>query len=115
MPQVECRSCRYTRHMTKRELEFGMRCPECHAGNLKPIPKKGSRKDRVTAVQPATIRALISGVCLILLGGLLLAYGRSNWNAGRFGARMVGAAVVLLVMGVISLIAGFVGWVRDLR
>ena len=115
MPRVACRSCGYTRSMTKRELEFGMRCPECHGGNLKPIPKK-TREGRVVSTRPVTVRSLIAGALLLVLGGVALAWGLSHMNGrGPMGARMVGGGVVLLIAGVVSLGTGLYNLVIDLK
>lgn len=115
MPRMECRNCGYTRTMTQREADFGMDCPECYGRRLKPVPRKRSRVDYDVSVRPVTMQALIGGALALAVGIPLVLYGRENWNAGRFGARFIGVGLTLIIGGIIGLVIGVTGLIRDSR
>lgn len=116
MPRLICRSCNFTTVVSEKTARFGMMCPECHLGNLKPVQvRRTKRGARDIAIRPNAIRALIGGVLLIVVGAGLFAWGMMNWKvAGRFGARMTAYGVVVIVAGLISCAAGAFGVIRDL-
>ena len=74
MPRLKCPSCRFTITVTRREAEFGMRCPQCHCGRLIEERKERPGK-RVVTLRSGTLRALIGGVISIIIGPLLLCLG----------------------------------------
>ena len=116
MPKLVCRQCDFSTIVSPKMARFGMMCPECHCGNLKPLQVRRTRRgDRDIAIRPNAIRALIGGVILILVGVALFAWGAMHWKvAGRFGARMTAYGAVLIVAGLISCAAGAFGVIRDL-
>jgi len=116
MPKLVCRQCKYSTVVSDKTARFGMMCPECHLGNLKPLQvRRTKRGDGDIAIRPGAIRALIGGVLLILVGAALFAWGAMNWKvAGRLGARMTAWGAVLIVTGLISCAAGAVGIIGDI-
>ena len=63
---------------------------------------------------PGAIRTFIGGILFLVVGTAVLFWGLQNWNAGRLGARVVGAGIVLLGMGVLSIFVGGFSILRDL-
>ena len=114
MPIFICRQCRYKVSVPQKRARFGMMCPECHSGNMKPIDDRRRRGGRDVGIRPSGIRLFIGGVILVLIGGVLFVYGRENWNVGKMGARLVGVGISLGIGGLICLAAGAFGIVRDL-
>ncbi len=113
--KLKCRSCGFSIVISEKEAKFGMTCPECYSGNMKRVDKRkpGRHQNRAVDIRASTIRALIGGGMLLFLGIALLAYGRSQWNVGMLGARLVGGGIVMIIAGVISLLVGFIGIIRD--
>ncbi len=113
MPKARCPNCGYTRKMSERELEIGMRCPQCEGRNLRlVVPKK--RTGWPGGIRATSIRALIGGVLLLFLGWGLVSWGRAHWNDGMAGARFFAWGIVMLGFGAISLIGGVCSFVYDL-
>ncbi|MGL4551771.1 MAG: hypothetical protein ACRC33_11335, partial [Gemmataceae bacterium] len=111
--RMACRQCNYSRDLTDREAEFGMLCPECHCQYLRP-PLRSRRPGEFPSVRPATVRALIGGVCLLFLGVPLAAYGYRHFAGPGLGPRLFAYGIVLAGAGLISLITGSVLLVYDL-
>lgn len=109
MPRVFCRACGFKTKLTERELERGMLCPNCSGGNLR--AQFGRKTGKITA---GAVRFLIGGPMLLVAGWFLWQYGNSHWNDGRFGARMIGAGIGLMIFGAIGVVAGLYTFIRDL-
>ena len=114
MPTLVCRNCNYRAVVSETVGRLGMMCPECHGGNLKKVDNRRRKGGRDVGIRPGSIRLVIGGVVLLVLGGAAFLWGCQNWNAGRFGARMLGTGVVLLIGGAVSILTGGIGIIRDL-
>ena len=114
MPKLVCRQCDFSTLVSPKMARFGMMCPECHSGNMKPLDNRRRPSGSDVAIHPAAIRACIGGIVLIVAGAATLMFGLMNWNAGRLGARVVGAGAVLVIAGAISLAVGGFGILRDM-
>ncbi len=114
MPKLICRQCDFSTIVSPKMARFGMMCPECHCGNLKQADNRRRLGGSDVAIHPAAIRACIGGIVLIAVGVVTLMFGLANWNAGRLGARVVGAGAVLVIVGLVSLAVGSFGILRDM-
>ena len=114
MPTLVCRNCRYTAVVSATTARLGMMCPECYGGNMKAVDNRRRPGGRDVGIRSGSIRLLIGGIIMLVFGGAAFLCGMQNWNAGRFGARMVGTGAVLLIGGAVSILAGGIGILRDL-
>ena len=81
---------------------------------MKPVDARRRRGGRDVGIRPGAIRTFLGGILFLMVGAAVLVWGLQNWNAGRMGARVVGAGIVLLGLGVLSIFVGGYGILRDL-
>ena len=114
MPKLVCRQCGFATVVSPKMARFGMMCPECQCGNMKPVDDRRRRGGRDVGIRPGAIRTFTGGILFLVFGAAVLFWGLLNWNAGRLGARVVGAGIVLLGLGAVSIFVGGFGILRDL-
>jgi hypothetical protein len=116
MPKMYCRACGYTAVFSEELVIRGIECPECFCDNMKDMSKrKEKKKNRIELIQPITMRALIGGAGLLILGLICLASGLAMLNPGRFVNRMVIIGIGCLICAIGSLVTGVTLLVRDLK
>ncbi len=114
MPTLVCRQCRYSVFVPPKRARFGMMCPECVCGNMKPVDDRRRPGGRDVGIRPGGIQFVLGGVILFVLGGVIFVDGRENWNVGKMGARLVGVGISLVFGGLLCLAVGGFGILRDL-
>ena len=114
MPKFLCRQCGFSTGVPAKTARFGMMCPECHGGNMKVADGRRRRGGRDLSIRPGSIRLVIGGAMCVVIGGALPVWGRENWNAGKLGAKFVGAGIAMIGGGLICLAVGGYGIIRAL-
>jgi hypothetical protein len=116
MPKMYCRACGYTAVFSEEIVAHGMQCPECFCDNMKDTSKrKEKKKNRIELIQPITMRALIGGTGLLLLGMGSLAAGLASGDPGRLLNRMVIVGIACIFFGLGTLGTGIALLTQDLK
>ena len=65
-------------------------------------------------IRATSIRGILGGILLLLLGWGLVSWGRAHWIDGMVGARFFASGIGLLIFGAVSLVGGIGSFIYDL-